>query len=220
MILSWHYFVPMMKGYDMATTEELTREEWLTNASELMAPLFERVGVTPKPVRISVGFPANTRAGKGKTIGECHYMSADGIPQVFIHPSLTDGDMGPLPTLAHELAHAYLEVGTGHGRPFAKLVTELGLVGKPTSTQAGADFKTDMEEIADILGEYPHAALDTSKIKKQNARMIKISCISELHDDDEGNPKPLIWRTSQANIDRTDHLSCMDRECDAVPLIG
>ena len=204
----------------MATTEELTREEWLTNASELMAPLFERVGITPKPVRISVGFPANTRAGKGKTIGECHYMSADGIPQVFIHPSLTDGDMGPLPTLAHELAHAYLEVGTGHGRPFAKLVTELGLVGKPTSTSAGEAFKTDMEAIADILGDYPHAALDTSKIKKQSARMIKISCDGYLHTDADGEPKPLIWRTSQANIDRTPNIGCMDAICPNIPTIG
>ena len=160
----------------MDTTRELTREEWLTNAAELMAPLFMAAGVTPKQVRISVGFPANKRAGKGKTIGECHYMATDGVPQVFIHPSLTDGDMGPLPTLAHELAHAYLPVGTGHKGKFVQLVRALGLAGKPVSTCAGEAFNTDMQGIADVLGEYPHAALDTSNIKKQGTRQIKCEC--------------------------------------------
>ena len=203
----------------METTRELTREEWLTNAAELMAPLFIAAGVTPKPVRISVGFPANKRAGKGKVIGECHYMATDGIPQVFIHPSLTDGDMGPLPTLAHELAHAYLEVGVGHRRPFAKLVTELGLVGKPTSTSAGEAFNTDMQAIADVLGEYPHAALDTSNMKKQGTRSIKVTCYGYLHKDKNENPWPLIWRTPQSNIDRT-HLRCMDAICPELPVVG
>ena len=131
----------------MDTTRELTREEWLTNAAELMAPLFISAGVTPKPVRISVGFPANKRAGKG-----------------------------PLPTLAHELAHAYLPVGTGHKGKFVQLVRALGLAGKPTSTSAGEAFNTDMQAIADVLGEYPHAALDTSNIKKQGTRQIKCEC--------------------------------------------
>jgi hypothetical protein len=203
----------------MDNTRELTREEWLTNAAELMAPLFISAGVTPKPVRISVGFPANKRAGKGKVIGECHYMATDGIPQVFIHPSLTDGDMGPLPTLAHELAHAYLPVGTGHKGKFVQLVRALGLAGRPTSTQAGEEFNTDMQGIADVLGEYPHAALDTSNIKKQGTRSIKITCYGFLHMDENENPKPLIWRTSQANIDRT-HLRCMDAICADTPIVG
>jgi len=203
----------------MDNTRELTREEWLTNAAELMAPLFERAGVTPKPVRISVGFPANKRAGKGKTIGECHYMATDGIPQVFIHPSLTDGDMGPLPTLAHELAHAYLPVGTGHKGKFVTLVQALGLVGKPTSTQAGEAFNTDMQGIADVLGEYPHAALDTSNIKKQGTRSIKITCYGHLHTDKNDNPWPLIWRTPRSNVDRT-HLRCMDAICPDTPIVG
>ena len=203
----------------MDNTRELTREEWLTNAAELMAPLFIDAGVTPKPVRISVGFPANKRAGKGKVIGECHYMATDGIPQVFIHPSLTDGDMGPLPTLAHELAHAYLPVNTGHRGKFVKLVTELGLVGKPTSTSEGESFNTDMQAIADVLGEYPHAALDTSDIKKQGTRAIKITCYGHRHVDKDENPWPLIWRTPQANIDRT-LLRCMDAICADTPEVG
>ena len=191
----------------MDTTRELTREEWLTNAAELMAPLFIDAGITPKPVRISVGFPANKRAGKaGKVIGECHYMASDGVPQVFIHPSLTDGEMGPLPTLAHELAHAYLEVGTGHSRPFAKLVEAIGLVGKPTSTRAGEEFNTDMQAIADVLGEYPHAALDASNMKKQGTRMIKIEC----------NECGMITRTTSKWIDSVDR--CASSYCDSEDL--
>jgi len=192
----------------MDNTRELTREEWLTNASELMAPLFISAGVTPKPVRISVGFPANKRAGKGKTIGECHYMATDGIPQVFIHPSLTDGDMGPLPTLAHELAHAYLPVGTGHKGKFVQLVKALGLAGKPTSTSAGEEFNTDMQGIADVLGEYPHAALDTSGIKKQGTRMIKVEC------DECG----MTGRYASKWIHL--HDRCANSECEGNPIIG
>ena len=192
----------------MDNTRELTREEWLTNASELMAPLFISAGVTPKPVRISVGFPANKRAGKGKTIGECHYMATDGIPQVFIHPSLTDGDMGPLPTLAHELAHAYLPVGTGHKGKFVQLVKALGLAGKPTSTSAGEEFNTDMQGIADVLGEYPHAALDTSDIKKQGTRMIKVEC------DECG----MTGRYASKWIHL--HDRCANSECEGNPIIG
>ena len=192
----------------MDTTRELTREEWLTNAAELMAPLFISAGVTPKPVRISVGFPANKRTGKGKVIGECHYMATDGIPQVFIHPSLTDGDMGPLPTLAHELAHAYLEVGTGHRGKFVQLVKALGLAGKPTSTRAGEAFNTDMQGIADVLGEYPHAALDTSDIKKQGTRMIKVEC------DECG----MTGRYASKWIHL--HDRCANSECEGNPIIG
>ena len=154
-----------------------TREEWLTTATELMAPLFESAGVEPKPVRVSVGFPANKRAGNAKVIGECHYMASDGVPQIFIHPSLMEGDAGPLATLAHELAHAYLPVGTGHKGAFPALVSKLGLVGKPTSTTAGESFTEDMKGIADLLGDYPHASLDVSSIKKQKARMLKCECL-------------------------------------------
>jgi hypothetical protein len=192
----------------MDNTRELTREEWLTNAAELMSPLFESAGITPKPVRISVGFPANKRAGKaGKVIGECHYMATDGIPQVFIHPALTTGEQGPLPTLAHELAHAYLPVGAGHGRAFAVLVGALGLTGKPTATRSGDDFTTDMQAISDVLGDYPHAALDVSDIKKQGTRMIKIEC------GDCG----MITRTTSKWIDSVNR--CASTECDSVDLL-
>ena len=116
--------------------------------------------------------------------------------------------MGPLPTLAHELAHAYLPVNTGHKRPFAKLVAELGLVGKPTSTRAGESFNTDMQAIADVLGEYPHAALDTSNIKKQGTRMIKIEC------DECG----MITRTTAKWADLVSR--CADSECEGSPIVG
>ena len=184
-----------------------TREEWLNAAAELMGPLFEGQGVATKPVRISVGFPANKRASGGKTIGECHYMASDSVPQIFIHPALVDGPQGPLPTLAHELAHAYLP-GTGHGKLFADTVKKLGLVDKPTATKAGPDFDTDMQAIAELLGDYPHASLDVSKIKKQGTRMIKCEC------SDCG----LVFRTSakwSVMVDR-----CPTNDCEGEIQIG
>jgi hypothetical protein len=135
-------------------------------------------------------------------------MATDGVPQIFIHPVLTDGDRGPLPTLAHELAHAYLPVGTGHGRDFARLVQALGLAGKPTATLAGESFTTDMQAIAEVLGEYPHAALDVSNIKKQGTRMIKIEC----------NNCGMITRTTAKWADLVNR--CADSECDGYPMVG
>lgn len=177
------------------TTVYTTREEWLTAAGTLLEPLFIEAGLTPAPARASVGFPVGTR-GRNKTIGQCHYAAADGVPQIFIHPTLVD-PVEVLATLAHELVHAYLPVGTSHKRPFAIAVQAIGLEGKPTATVAGEEFKATAAQLIEVLGDYPHAALDHSGVKKQTTRQLLAEC---PRCEDEGEPYKI--RLSRAQAER------------------
>lgn len=154
-----------------------TREEWLTEAVNLLDDLLPDT-ITRSPFRVSVGFPVGTRTSNGgKAIGQCHYAAADGIPQLFIHPELTD-PIRVLDVLLHERIHAVLPVGTGHGRLFAQVATAAGLAGKPTATVASDDLKPILSAIAEVLGEYPHGRLthEQARGKKQTTRMIKCEC--------------------------------------------
>ena len=150
-----------------------TREEWLHAAREHLDAMFTDMSVTPNDVRLSVGFPKG-RGIKATTIGVCHYNAADSVPQIFIHPAITD-PVNVVAILAHELAHAYLPVGTGHKGSFVTTVTGLGLIGKPTATVPGPDFTVDANEMLSVLGDYPHAEL-LSEGKPQGTRMIKCEC--------------------------------------------
>jgi len=156
-----------------------TREEWLREAVGLMAPfIHERTALTvPDGLWVSVGFPVTgARAGaRNQRIGECHYATADGVPAVFIHPTLDDGAR-VLDVLLHEALHAALPVGTGHRRPFAKAATACGLDGKPTATVASEALAPVLAGWMDTLGPYPHAKVDTSGRKKQTTRMLKVAC--------------------------------------------
>lgn len=95
--------------------------------------------------------------------------------------------------LLHELIHAAVGLKCGHKGAFKRVALSLGLTGKMTSTVPGPALIKDLQALADTLGEYPHAALNTelSGRKKQNTRMIKLTC------DDCG------WscRTAQKNVD-------------------
>lgn len=194
----------------MTTTVYTTREEWLTAGTVLLEPLFVEAGLTVGPARVSVGFPVG-KGGRngGKIIGQCHYAATDGVPQLFIHPTLTD-PVHVLATLAHELTHAYLPVGTGHRKPFAVAVKALGLDGKPTATVPGDGFKAVATEVLDLLGEYPHAALDTSNLPKQGTRLIRCEC------DTCG----FLFRTTRAWLDKAYDLRCPDVECEGGVTVG
>ena len=65
---------------------EKNRETWLRSAVDLMRPYVkERAGVdVPEGLWCSVGFPvtgARSTSGRG-AIGECHYATADGVPNL------------------------------------------------------------------------------------------------------------------------------------------
>ena len=163
---------------------EKNRETWLRQAVAIMGPYVkERTGhEVPADLWVSVGFPINgNRSRNGlKTIGECHYATADGVPAVFIHPELQDGAR-VLDVLLHEALHAALPVGTGHGPAFRRAATACGLAGKPTATivDDGSELADTIAEWWMTLGAYPHAAVNTANRKKQTTRMLKVECLED-----------------------------------------
>jgi hypothetical protein len=179
----------------MSNTPNLSRENWLLSAgdlicSEILSP--NTAFLAPK-YRISVGWP-HANKGKHRTIlGQCfpRHMSADGYNEIFTTPNCADS-LSILATLTHELVHAYLDCEGGHGKEFKKLATAAGLAGKMTATTASPALLETLKEYVDILGDIPHAVLDTSTVKKEKSRQLKLECT------DCG----AILRASQTVIDR------------------
>jgi hypothetical protein len=185
-----------------------TREQWLQAFTDASRPLFKAAGAPlPKTVRVSIGFPSKGR--RSNAIGECFHSSAseDGVREIFIRPSLQSSPIEIAHVLTHELCHAALPDGEGHGREFGKAARALGLVGKLTSTTAGPLWHEQHDPILAALGAFPGAKLGDGVVaggpKKQSTRMVKLAC------PDCG----WSFRTSRQNIDAmTDHtcLACGD----------
>lgn len=158
------------------------REEWLDCAVDSLRPYFKSIDKTVPKVRVSVGWPSTGGLGvKKRTIGQCWFgaMAEDGIPQLFISPLLDDpiDPMGVLPTLLHELIHVVAGPDAKHGPKFAKLARQMGLEGKPTSTNAGKELIERLAETSKFLGAFPHSKLiPTAKNKVQGTRMLKCEC--------------------------------------------
>ena len=160
-------------------TTNLTREQWLSQATEELRALFKQHGDTiPTQVRSSCGFPSKSAlASKNRRIGECwsSAASADSHAEIFISPTISDSAR-VLDILAHELIHA-VHPGDGHGKKFGKTARAIGLEGKMTATVAGPQFTAWAEPVLARLGAYPHADLVPSNAqKKQTTRMLKCYC--------------------------------------------
>lgn len=155
-----------------------SREEWLNALVASHRPHFERVGYPlPEKIRVSVGFPLNSR--KGKVIGVCYRVeaSSDGVNEIFVTPTLDDSAK-LAEVLTHELAHAATP-GDKHGPTFGKCVRALGLEGKLTATVAGEGWHEWADPILEALGPIPHAALNPFEhAKKQTTRLLKGECLS------------------------------------------
>lgn len=180
-----------------------TREEWLTEAVRLLSDLLPD-DVQRAPFRVSVGFPVGKRGGNGgKVIGQCHYMASDQVPQVFIHPELTE-PVRVLDVLLHEYIHACAPMA-GHKAEFGRIARHAGLAGKLTATVASDDLVPVLQAVADTLGEYPHARLDyaDAKGKTQTTRMLKCECM------DCG----FLFRTSSKWAGSVTALQCPDVDC-------
>ena len=152
---------------------------------------FKSEGLKLPKYRATIGLPSSGAFGIAKrTIGQCFYKecSKDGTTEIMISPT-QDKPLDILEVTAHEMVHATLGAGFGHGPVFKKLATAIGLVGKMTATEAGPEFKRRTKAILKTLGPLAHKKLDvTVGRKKQSTRMIKVECI----DDDCG----MVFRTS------------------------
>jgi hypothetical protein len=157
--------------------ERMNREEWLLKATEILGKKIEDNGGKLPEVRVSVGFPKASGRNSNSVIGQCFngVATADGRPQIFIHPVLDDSKR-VLDVLLHELIHASLPLGAGHGVTFKRLAVACGLTGKMTATTATPELNAELAQLVEELGDYPHAKLDASNAKKQGTRMLKCEC--------------------------------------------
>jgi hypothetical protein len=160
-----------------------TREEWLRAAVDHLRPTFAAQGnPLPPALQVSVGFPSvGALARRTRRVGECWspQASLDGLHQLFISPLLAEPVL-VLAVLAHELVHAAVGTPARHGPRFRRAALALGLRGRMTATVAGPDLQARLEELARLLGEFPHAGLlarDPDR-KKQGTRLLKIVCPS------------------------------------------
>ena len=157
----------------------MTREQWLRDAVDLLAPSVERAAdANLPPVHVSIGFPSRGATSRARRrIGECWNASAvaDGKPSILISPTLSD-PIDILGTLVHELIHAALPKA-GHRAPFRRAADRLGLEGKPTATTVGAILRVQLGHIAEKLGPLPHAAITPAmQYKKQGTRLRLWEC--------------------------------------------
>ena len=137
---------------------EINREQWLMQAVEHLAPLFERAGYAMPIVKVSIGFPST--GSKGRHLGQCWSTKSavDGVNQIFIAPHLPT-PLDVLDTLVHELVHAVDDCESGHGENFKKIAIDVGLKGPMRSAGAGEWLKQDLIRIVDKLGAFPHGRL-------------------------------------------------------------
>lgn len=157
-----------------------TREEWLTFVANELRPTYQAAGYAiPVKVRFAIGFCSTGE--RGNRIGECWYpdASADKSVEIFIKPDQHDR-MTVAGILAHELVHAAVGPGHGHGKVFKRACDMIGLEGKATQAMPSAMMqKTVIGHILKRAGKLPHAKLEGKQTdrKKQGTRLLKAECV-------------------------------------------
>lgn len=145
----------------------MNREQWLASAVEALDEKFFAPNDLEfeHPVKISVGWCR----GSNKAIGQCwsHEASDGKFVEIFISPKLSDV-VEVLATTLHEMIHAHLGNGKGHGKEFKRIKDMFGLAGRVTATfaEVGSELYTSLAEVGKGLGEYPHKALVPSSKPK------------------------------------------------------
>lgn len=154
------------------------REDWLSEAVRLIRPWFADLGETlPENIKISIGW---SKGAKGNAVGVCwpSRAAADGSTNIFMTPERGEEDVVQiLGTIVHEMNHASDDCESQHKGHFAKLNRQLGFLGKPTSSaEKTPELIARLEELAGLLGPFPHAAVTpVGKEKTQKTYMIKVS---------------------------------------------
>ena len=161
----------------------MNRETWLNTITQAyLVKHFASKGYTiPANVRLSASFTsrgAGMRKGqKTRRIGECWTSSASGdnTIEIMISPVIQDS-VKAVGILIHELVHATVGNEAGHGKVFKQCALSVGLQGQMRSTSASPELKAIIQSWVLEAGQYPHAPLTQSGIKKQSTRMIKCVC--------------------------------------------
>lgn len=152
----------------------LERQQWLESVVEALRRRFAEVGYAiPQKVRVTIGWPK--RAATCGRIGECWSAeaSSDGHAECFISPELTRG-LYIVEVLAHELVHATMGAGVGHGPPFRRLALAIGLCGPMRSTTSGPEMMRWINALIARIGDYPAGFIIDTPV--QGTRMQKVVC--------------------------------------------
>jgi len=142
--------------------KKITREEWLNRlANHMKKSLFKKEANVDVPADIAISCGFTSSGGRGAAIGECWYKEASEAkrPEIFIKPNQAE-PMRVAGILAHEMIHATLGSGFGHGKEFKKIALAIGLEGKMTATTEGEKFKSILTKILKRMPPYPHKSLN------------------------------------------------------------
>lgn len=160
----------------------MTREQWLNALAKRLRPIVaeHHSGDFTDKLRLSCGYP--THGVKGNTIGQCIYpqSSADSHTEIFVRPDIADpAEVAYI--VVHELIHAALGPGYGHGPVFKKLALACGLTGKMKATVATEQLKARVAPILEKLGPYPHSPLvvkpsRSTSVAKGNKAQRNVTC--------------------------------------------
>jgi hypothetical protein len=184
-----------------------TRESWLRAAMVMIAPIFDQAGhPLPDTRRAAIGF--TSRGGKGNCVGECWHSSAsaDAHFEIFIRPDKAD-PIEVLGILAHELVHAAVPVGSGHGPIYKELALKIGLEGKMRHALPGMHLAEKLEAMAADLGPFPHASIDltwreSAPRKKQKTNMLKAACPGGPNADGEPESCDYVVRLTKLHAEK------------------
>jgi len=183
-----------------------TREEWLNAFIDASRAQFDAADAPlPLNVRVAVGF--TSKGARGNRIGECWGQEAsdDGHFEIFIKPTLVDAAR-ICDVMTHELVHAAVGLGAGHGPSFRRVALALGLEGKMTATTASAKWYAWALPIIESLGPLPYAALHGSMNTgrpKQATSLLKAECPA----------CGFLARITAKHITPHSHLNCPVPDC-------
>lgn len=157
-----------------------TREAWLNAAiAECDRLLFK-----PRDLEVPTRLRASCGLCGGKYIGLCFdpECADDKATHIFIDPRLAE-PIEVLAALIHEMVHATVGLECKHKGKFLKVIRDLGLEGKPTSTHVaeGTELHGICMEMAVTLGDYPHSPL--RRKVKETKRHAWVSFISSSNED-------------------------------------
>ena len=136
------------------------REIWLATMAKLMKPKFkEAKQPLPKDITIRINFSGkiNEIVDKSRNcvLAECRH-GKDGKVFINIHPQVNDTvDISQI--LCHELIHAALGHGSGHGKKFREMADHFNLLPPMKSTKPGEQFVGWIKDLINDnkIGQYP-----------------------------------------------------------------
>lgn len=181
----------------MGLNVRITREHWLESATNALRPFFsEKELPLPEKIQVSIGF-----GSMGEKIGgQCFYPEGhiDGGESntytILIDPRWKSC-LDVMGVLVHELLHAALPIGSGHGKKFKDGMEKLGLEGKATAALPGDTLneylETIIKQVNDTVANWEHIAVVTKRtlVRREDGT------VGEEPKDGEDEKPATKWRT-------------------------